>query len=118
MHLGFSGVVKTCAAICDSASSACQDRSLNTTSLSPGTQTPRKNGRGVWAPGLPGCVSVRRNVGVPVIAIMTLYDVSAAQLFECRHGAHRLAQYRAAARVPSRAATHDVTEEEVTAWEK
>ena len=48
-----------------------------------GTQTPRKNGRGVWAPGLPGCVSVRRNVGVPVIAIMTVYDVSAAQLFEC-----------------------------------
>ena len=46
-----------------------------------GTQTPRRNGRGVWAPGLPGCVSVRRDVGVPVIAIITVYDVSAAQLF-------------------------------------
>ena len=64
-----------------------------------GTQTPRKNGREVWEPGLPGFVSVRRDVGVPVIAIMTVYDVSAAQLFECWHGAHRLAQYREQQRV-------------------
>ena len=63
----------------------------------------------------PGCVSVRRDVGVPVIAIMTVYDVSAAQFFECWHGFHSTG---AAARVPSRAATHDVTEKEVTDWEK
>ena len=30
---------------------------------------------------------------------MTVYDVSAAQLFECWHGAHRLAQYREQQRV-------------------
>ena len=82
------------------------------------TQTPHKNGRGVWAQGLPGCVSVCQNVGVPVIAIMTVYDVSAAQLFECWHGTHQLAQYREQQRVYAVGRTHDVTEEEVTAWEK
>ena len=83
-----------------------------------GTQTPRKNGRGVWAPGLPGCVSVRRNVGVPVISIMTVYDVSMAQFRVLTWRAPACTVLRAAARVRSRAATHDVTEEEVTAWEK
>ena len=64
--------------------------------ISLGTQTPRKNGRGVWAPGLPECVSVHRDVGIRVIAIMTLYDVPAAQLFECWRW---LAQWREQQRV-------------------
>ena len=72
----------------------------------------------VWAPGLPGCVSLRRDVGVPVIAIMTVYDVQAAQLFErwrfwpvCAASSAE----RVAVRARSQAATHDVTEDEVMA---
>ena len=36
-----------------------------------GTQTPRKNGRGVWAPGLPGCISVHWDVDIPVILFLS-----------------------------------------------
>ena len=76
-----------------------------------GTQTPRKNGRGVWAPGLPGCVSVRRDVGVPVIAIMTVYDV-------CMRHNYSSASVRLGEACTQSGGERAVTENEVMACEK